>query len=129
MKFEISTQEFNYLVSKCLSVVSQKAVMPILSNLLIEAKDGILTVTATDLKVGIRCFTEAKILENGATTLPAKRLAQLIRELNSANLEISTGPNEITDIKADASRFRLNGMSRIDYPALPDLEGASSFVI
>lgn len=129
MKFEISTQEFNYLISKCLSVVSQKAVMPILSNLLIEAKDGILTVTATDLKVGIRCFTETKVLENGATTLPAKRLAQLVRELTAVNLEITTGANEITDIKADASRFRLHGMSRADFPALPDLEGAACFSV
>lgn len=127
MKFVISTQEFNYLISKCLNVVSQKATIPILSNLLIEASNGILTITATDLTVGIRCFTEAKILEEGATTLPAKKLAQLVRELTSVNLELTTNANEIAVIVADDSRFRLHGMNRAEFPALPELENALHF--
>jgi DNA polymerase-3 subunit beta len=129
MKFVIPTQEFNYLISKCLNVVSQKATIPILSNLLIEASNGILTVTATDLTVGIRCFTEAKIIEDGATTLPAKRLAQLVRELTSVNLELTTNSNEVTEILADGSRFLLHGMNRAEFPALPELEGALHFSI
>ena len=129
MKFTIPTQEFNYLISKCLNVVSQKATIPILSNLLIEAKNGVLTVTATDLTVGIRCFTEAKISEEGATTLPAKKLAQLVRELTAVNLEISTNANEVTEIAAEASRFRLHGMGKAEFPALPDLNGAMHFTV
>ncbi|HEV8051077.1 MAG TPA: DNA polymerase III subunit beta, partial [Parachlamydiaceae bacterium] len=127
MKFVISTQEFNYLISKCLNVVSQKATIPILSNLLIEAANGVLTVTATDLTVGIRCFTEAKIIEEGATTLPAKRLAQLVRELTAVNIEVTTNANEITEIVAEGSRFRLHGMNRAEFPALPELEDAQHF--
>lgn len=127
MKFVIATQEFNYLISKCLNVVSQKATIPILSNLLIEASNGILTVTATDLTVSLKCFTETKIIEEGATTLPAKRLAQLIRELTSANLELTTTPNDITEIIADDSRFRLHGMSKAEFPALPELEDTIRF--
>src|SRR5271154_6920877 len=98
MKFVISTQELNYLISKCLNVVSQKPTIPILSNLLIEAINDEFIVTATDLTVGIRCFTEAKILEEGATTLPAKKLAQLVRELTAVNVEISTNANDVTEI-------------------------------
>ena len=127
MKFVISTQELNYLISKCINVVSQKATIPILSNLLIEAKDGELRITATDLIVGIRCFTEAKILEEGATTVPAKRLAQLVRELTAVNVEVTTNSNEVTEIVADSSRFKLHGMSKNEFPALPDLEGAVKF--
>ena len=129
MKFTISTQEFNYLISKCLNVVSAKAAIPVLSNIMIEAANGALTVTATDLTVGIRCSVEAAISEEGATTLPAKRLAQLVRELTSVNLEITTNSNEITEIVADSSRFRLHGMNKAEFPALPDLEGASRFTL
>lgn len=131
MKFEIATQEFNYLINRCLNIVSQKVTIPILSNLLIEAYNGILTITATDLMVGIRCFAEAKILEEGATTLPAKRLAQLVRELTAVNLEITTGPNEVTEIVADSSRFRLHGMGKSEFPNVSDLqgEGATHFVV
>jgi DNA polymerase III subunit beta len=129
MRFVISTQELNYLISKCLNVVSQKMTIPILSHLLIEAINDELIVTATDLTVGIRCFTEAKILEEGATTLPAKRVSQLVRELTAVNVEVSTGPNEITEIIADSSRFKLHGMSKGEFPLLPDLNGAIHFPI
>ncbi|MEM1282374.1 MAG: DNA polymerase III subunit beta [Chlamydiota bacterium] len=124
MKFVISTQELNYLISKVFNVVSPKATIPILSNILIEAKNGELILTATDLTVGIRCFTEAKILEEGATTLPAKKFAQLMKELTAVNVEISTNANELTEIVADSSRFKMHGMSRSEFPALPDMSEA-----
>ncbi len=127
MKFVISTQELNYLISKILNVVAQKPTIPILSNFLLEAYNDELILTATDLTVGIRCHTEAKILEEGATTLPAKRLAQLIRELTAVNVEVSTNSNEVTTIVAGTSRFKLNGMSKSEYPALPDLSQAQTF--
>lgn len=129
MKFVISTQEFNYLINKCLNVVSQKATVPILSNLLIEAINDELIVTATDLTVGIRCFTEAKVLEEGATTLPAKRLAQLVRELTSMNLEVTTNQNEVTEIVANSSRFKLNGMNKNEFPSLPNMSEAVQFTV
>lgn len=129
MKFVISTQEFNYLLSKVLNVVSSKSTIPILSNILIEAKNNHLYLTATDLTVGIRCFTEAKILEEGATTLPARRLSQLIRELTAVNIECITNDNDVTEIIADSSKFKLYGMNKNEYPALPDFNDTSRFVI
>lgn len=129
MKFILSTQELNYLISKIQNVVGQKATIPILSNFLIEAYRDELTLTATDLTVGIRCRTEAKIVEEGATTLPAKRFAQLLRELTAVNLEVSSNTNEITTIIAGTSRFKLNGMNKEEFPALPDMSEAHSFHI
>jgi DNA polymerase-3 subunit beta len=96
--------------------------------MLIEATEDQLIITATDLMVGIRCSTEAKILEQGATTLPARKLAQLIRELTAINVEVSTN-GEITEIIADASKFKLHGMSKNEFPSLPDLTGALHFVV
>lgn len=129
MKFVIATQEFNYLISKCLNIVSQKTAIPILSNILIEAVNDELILTATDLTVGVRCFTEAKILEEGATTLPAKKLAQLVKELTSVNLEVFSNASEITEINANSSRFKLNGMGKNEFPSLPSVSGAVHFNI
>ncbi|MGZ3632858.1 MAG: DNA polymerase III subunit beta [Parachlamydiaceae bacterium] len=130
MKFVISTQELNSLVSKCLNVVGgTKSSIPILSNLLIEAEHDELILTATDLIVGIRCFTNAKILAEGATTLPAKVFSQLIKELTAANLEVTTSSSEITEILADSSRFKLNGLSRIEFPALPAFRESFHFKV
>lgn len=121
MKFVIATQELNYLMSKCLNVVSAKPPIPLLSNFLIEAKQGELVITATDLVVGIRCFTEAKILEEGSAALPARYFAQLIRELTAANVEITINENFIAEILADSSKFTIRGMSGSQFPTLPDM--------
>ncbi len=129
MKFIISTQEFIYLISKCLNVVSSKTTIPILSNILIEAVNHELILTATDLMVGVRCYTEAKILEEGATTVPARLLAQLLKELTAINLEMTTNASEITEIVADSSRFKLNGMNKSEFPSLPSVAGATHFKI
>ncbi len=129
MKFVIATQELNYLISKCLNVVSPKATIPILSNILIEAAEGELVLTATDLTVGVRCQTEAKVLEEGSITVPAKRFAQLMRELTATNVEISTHENDIVEVTADSSRFKLHGMNRSEFPSLPDMSGATHFSI
>ena len=129
MKFIISTQEFNDIIGKVQQVVPPKPTIPLIGNLLLEARGGIITITATDLMVGIRCTTEAKIFEEGATTLPARKLAGLVRELTSVNLEISTNDHDITEIVAGTSRFRLNGMSKKEFPPLPDMLDAEKFTI
>lgn len=129
MKFVISTQELNHLISKCLNVVPLKAPMPILSNILIEAVNDELIFTATDLTVGIRCFTEAKVLEEGAISVPARKFSQLIKELTATNLEISTTQNNVVEILADSSSFKLNGMSKDEFPDLPPLNEATQLIV
>ena len=129
MKFVIATQELNYLISKCLNVISNKPPIPLLSNLLIEAKNGELILTSTDLVVGIRCFTEAKIMREGSAALPAKSFAHLIRELTSTHVEITINENFIAEIIADSSKFNLRGMSGAQYPQLPDLSAGIQFTL
>lgn len=129
MKFIISTQELNFLLGKVQNVVPVRPTIPLLGNVLLEAKGGMITLTATDLLVGIRCTTEAKIEEEGATTLPAKKLASLTRELTAVNIEITTDDHDVTTISAGTSRFKLNGMNKKDFSSLPDLSDAERFKI
>lgn len=129
MKFTISTQELNYLINKIQNVVPLKPTVPILANFLIEASNDELILTATDLSVSIRCNTEAKIEEEGATTLPAKRFSQLVKELTTVNVQVSTNSHETTTLVAGTSRFKVNGMNKETYPDLPDLTQAVTFQI
>jgi len=128
MKFVISTQELNYLIGKIFNVVPQKPTMQILSNIYIEAANDELILTATDLTVGIRCNTEAKIIEEGSAAIPAKRFAQLVRELTSANIEISSA-HEITTLISGTSRFKMNGMKKEEFPILPPFSRQPTLVI
>lgn len=129
MKFVIPTQEFIYLINKIQNVVPLKPTVPILSNVLIEVGNDELILTATDLTVGIRCNTEVNILEEGATALPAKKLSQLIRELTTANVEISSNSQGLITLVAGTSRFKIKGTTREEFPSLPDLSNSQNFQI
>ncbi|MGM0439676.1 MAG: DNA polymerase III subunit beta [Chlamydiota bacterium] len=129
MKFIISKNELSELIGHIQNVVAQKGSIPILSNFLIEAVGNEIVMTATDLTVGVRCRTEAKVIEEGATTLPAKRFFQLIRELTAPHIEFSCNANDVTQIIAGDSRFHINGMNKSEFPSLPNLSGATQFNI
>lgn len=124
MKFVISKQDLAQLITKIQNIVPQKPSIPILSHLLIETANDELTLTATDLTVGMRCFTDAKVLEEGSATLPARPFFQLIRELPNVTIEISTLYGGIAEIKAGSSTFKLNGLRKEEYPHLPDFQDA-----
>lgn len=129
MKFIISRQELSECVFRIQNIVAPKTPIPILTNFLIEAKDNRLILTATDLTVTVRCTAPANVIESGSTTIPARRFAQLLRELSATHLELTTNNKDITQIVANASTFKLNGLPKAEFPALADLSGALQFSI
>lgn len=129
MKFLMSRNELCNLVNSVQNIVAQRSPMPILSNILVDANDSTITLTATDLTVGIRCSATAKVLEPGATTIPARRFAQLLRELNVSYIEVSANEKEVSQVVADTATFRLHGMPKGDFPTLPDLSGAQRVIV
>lgn len=129
MKFIISRTDLGNLIRKIQNVVPQNPSLPILSHFTVEAVNDTLIFTATDLTVGMRCVTTAKVFEEGSITLPSRRFFQLIRELTDATLEITGDKKEMIEIKTGSSRFRLNGMDKSQYPSLPDLSEATKFTM
>ncbi|MBU6446422.1 MAG: DNA polymerase III subunit beta, partial [Verrucomicrobia bacterium] len=124
MKAVISKIDLVNLIGKIQSIVAAKPAIPILANVLIEAIDDQLIVSATDLTVSMRVYVEAKVIEEGAIALPARRFFQLVRELTSPQVKISAQTNEIAEITTGTSVFKINGMNKAEFPSLPDLSGA-----
>lgn len=124
MKAVVSKLDLVTLIGKIQSIVASKPAIPILSNVLIEAIDDQLIVSATDLTVSMRCFVEAKVIEEGSIALPARRFFQLIRELTSPQIKISAQTVEVAEITTGTSVFKINGMNKAEFPALPDLTGS-----
>ena len=77
MKFKINRDHFSNGLAQVLNVVGSKTTMPILSNVLIEAEKDVISLTTTNLDLGIRCRIKADVKESGSVTLPVKRLATL----------------------------------------------------
>lgn len=129
MKFVVSRNELSNLIRKIQNVVPQNAPLPILSHVLIEARGDELICTATDLTVGARCSSPAKVYEEGAISIPSRRFFQLIRELTDASIEVTAAAQSRAEIKTGSSRFLLHGMDKSEYPTLPDLSEATQFAI
>jgi DNA polymerase III subunit beta len=125
MKAVISKNELVTLIGKIQNIVANKPAIPILSNVLIEAQNGQLRLSVTDLTTSMISFSsEAKVIEEGAIALPAKRFLQLVKELTSPQIKISTISNEIAEITSVSSHFKINGMSKTEFPTLPDVSKA-----
>jgi len=100
-------------------VVEKRTTIPILSNVLVEAADDRITLTATDLELGLRCSSVAKVKKVGAATIPAKRLLDYVRLLPDSDIQLKMGDNHWANITCGRSRTRMAGMSRDSYPELP----------
>ncbi len=99
------------------SVVERRNTIPILSNVLLETKDGQLGLTATDMDLTIVEQTGATVATAGATTAPAHTLYDIIRKLpDGSEVELSTGGDGQLSLKAGRSSFNLATLPREDFP-------------
>jgi len=101
-------------------VVSNKVTLPVLSNFLFETEGNKVKLSATDLEIGINCYIKAEIQKEGAVTIPAKRFADIIKELPDGNIEIKSDDTNQINIKSAKSKFVLMGIDKKEYPSLPD---------
>src|SRR5437867_5981182 len=126
MEFTVSKADLVRELSLSQGVVEKKTTIPILSNVLLEAKDDRLTLTATDLELGIRCSCPAKVKKDGAGTVPARRLLDYVRLLPEGDLTLKFLENHWASITCGRSRTKMAGMSRESFPELPQMPEATN---
>jgi DNA polymerase III subunit beta len=121
-EMEFSVKKFDLLEELSLTqgVVERKTTIPILSNLLCEAHGNRLTITATDLELSIRTSCEAKVKKEGAGTIPAKKLLELVRLLPDEEIRFKLLENHYIQITCDRKSYKMVGMSKDNFPALPE---------
>jgi DNA polymerase III subunit beta len=104
-------------------IVERKNTIPILANVLMEAKGDQVSFLATDLEVGLRSKCAAMVSKNGALTLPAKKFYEIIKSLPETDVRIA---EEKGGVKVAADRFdsRMQTLPREDFPTLPESGGA-----
>jgi DNA polymerase III subunit beta len=125
-EMEFSVKKFDLLdeLSLTQGVVERKTTIPILSNLLCEAKGNRLTITATDLELSIRTSCEAKVKKEGAGTIPAKKLLELVRLLPDEEIRFKLLENHWVQITCDRKSYKMVGMSKDNFPALAEFPHA-----
>ncbi len=118
---EFSVKKFDLLEELNLTqgVIERKTTIPILSNLLCEAKGNRLAITATDLELSIRTSCEAKVKKEGAGTIPAKKLLELVRLLPDEEIRFKLLENHWVQIVCDRKAYKMVGMAKDNFPAIP----------
>jgi len=124
MKFSATKEKLLEGLQQVQNVVSTRTTLPILSNVLLQAKEGAVHLTTTDLDVGVRGSFEANVDKVGATTLPARRLFTIIRELPSSEIAIEVDGKNAASIRSGQSFFKILGLPEEEFPPLPKFENA-----
>jgi DNA polymerase III subunit beta len=106
-------------------IVERKNTIPILANVLMEAKGDEVRFLATDLEVGLRSKCAASVAKSGSLTLPAKKFYEIIKSLPETDIRIAEDKG---GVKVAADRFdsRMQTLPREDFPTLPESGGAPS---
>lgn len=89
MEFKINSKILEKLLSKIIPAVPSRTPMPILENFLFEIKDGLLTVSATDLEIALRSSLNVAAEKNIKMVIPARLLYDIVRSLDDTQVNFS----------------------------------------
>jgi DNA polymerase III subunit beta len=121
MKLTIKKEEILKGLQRIQGVVEKKNTMPILSNMLLTAEGKSIEIIATDLEIGLRGRYDAEVEKPGAVTVSAKKMYEIVRELPAENVQINVEDGSWVKIASGHSQFKLVGLPKDEYPALPDV--------
>src|SRR5437660_12620823 len=122
MKFTITRERLHDGLSAVAPSVPAKTTLPVLSNILAEAtKDG-LRLSGTDLDIAVSTVVPADVDAEGAVTLPAKKLVEIVRELPSAAVRITGAGEQRVHLECGRSKFKLLGIAKEEFPNFPPVK-------
>lgn len=126
MEIRLDRSEFLAELAPMQGIVERKSTIPVLSHLLLTARDGKLHLAATDLDVSLTSWCEADVEVDGGIAVQAKKFMEIIRSLRAEEVALSLDEPKILTIVAGNSRFRIHGLASEDFPTLPEVgEGTS----
>jgi DNA polymerase III subunit beta len=128
MEFNIPVQELAKGLQRVQGIIEKKTTMPILANVLLTAsKDGHLTVSATNLELGLTGKYPCEVITPGAITLSGKSLFEIVRALPKNSAKIKTTNNDWVEISCGKVNYRVVGMAADGYPTLPSFSDVEYF--
>ncbi len=129
MKINVQKNALVAGLKKVSSVIGSKSTIPVISNVLAIAKDGKLVLHTTDLELSVKTEVDVEVLEEGSTTIPCKKLNEIVSKLPEGLIEISTDEKFQSKIKCNSSFFRIVGMNPKEFPIDTEPEQPRSFTI
>ncbi len=130
MKFNTTKDVLLKGIQTVQSAINSKSTLPILSNILIETSEGGISLTATDLDIGIISSLPIKPSIQGSITIPAKKFSDVIKELSeNEDISISVKKNNLVHIECEKSVFKIMGLPKDEFPQLPEFKDKNSIAL
>ncbi len=128
MKLQVTQEHLNQALASVSRVANSRNTLPILANVLIKTVNNRLSLSATNLDIAIVHYIGAKISEEGAITVPARLMQDFVSSLPSGVIDL-----ELTDtkliVKTDQYNSVVNGIMADDFPVMPTISQASSWIM
>lgn len=120
MKLSVMQENLARGLSIASRAVSTRSTLPVLANVLLKTEDAGLKLTATNLEIGITYWVPGKIDTDGATTVPAKLLTDLVGSLPaSERVDLELQPGDTLHIRAGRFETHVKGIDAEEFPAIP----------
>lgn len=129
MKFKIIRSNFIEGLKSVQNIVAGKGSLPILQNVLLDAKGRELKMTTTDLDISITTQCECEVKDLGISTLPVKLLFNAITKVAEGEIQVEIDAKERATIEAGNAKFKLAGMPESEFPKLPKDSEAYSYTL
>lgn len=127
MLFTIDKESLLNKIKTVEKITVQRGIQAVLSNILFEAEDNKIKLTATDLDISVITKTTASVKEEGKITIPARKIFEIVSKLPDKPIEIALNPdNNIVTIKCGNSKFDIIGISAEEFPKVVQNENELS---
>lgn len=129
MEFKINSKVLEKILSRVIPAVPSRTPMPILENFLIELKDGLLMVSATDLDISLRASVNVAADKDIKMVVPARLLYDVIRNLDESLIHFENTPNSKLKMKTDFGTYHIGYSSHEGFPAIPTVNRDKEIIL
>lgn len=129
MRFTLQREAFLKPLAQVVNVVERRQTLPVLANFLVQVQGGQLSLTGTDLEVEMVSRIAVEDAQDGETTIPARKLFEIIRALpDGSRITVSQTGEKIT-VQAGRSRFTLATLPANDFPSVDEVEATERVAV
>ncbi|HQI25604.1 MAG TPA: hypothetical protein PLV15_12215, partial [Smithella sp.] len=129
MEFKVNRNIFLDGIQKTLGIVEKKTTTPILNNVLLKAEANKIKIIATDREISLISDYEADIAEKGEITLSAKKLFEMVREIQGETIHFTKSANNIVKVTCQRATYKIPGLPADDFPPVADSHQVEFFPI
>ncbi len=131
MKFNVNQNDLQQALNYCQGVIEKRSTLQILSNILLDAQNSNLTITATDLDlIFIHQINNIEVLEEGKTTTTSSIMFDIVRKFSSGKkINLALNDKNKLHLESDKSNFNLNCISASEFPLTDENFNQNEFSI